>query len=131
MILDDQTGDERSERVIRVVLVDRHAMVREGLSHILTAEPGIAVVGAAGDGHEAILLTASRQPNVCILDADLPQVAEILQRIAADAPAVAVLILAADEDIQQGVTLVRAGARGYLCKLNLARSARTKYRRRL
>jgi len=98
------------------VLVDRHAMVREGLSHILTAEPGIAVVGAAGDGHEAILLTASRQPNVCILDADLPQVAEILQRIAADAPAVAVLILAADEDIQQGVTLVRAGARGYLCK---------------
>jgi len=45
MILDDQTADEHSEQVIRVVLVDRHAMVREGLSHILTAEPGITVVG--------------------------------------------------------------------------------------
>lgn len=116
MIFHGQAGDERSERAIRVILVDRHAMVREGLSRILAAETDIVVVGSVGDGQEAILLTASRQPNMCILDADLPQVEEILQRIAADAPAVAVLILAADEDTQRAVALVRAGARGYLCK---------------
>ena len=116
MIFDEHTGDERPERAIRVVLVDRHAMVREGLSHILTGEPGIAVVGSSGDAQEAILLITSLQPHVCILDADVPQVVEILQRIAAVAPAVAVLILAADEHMQQGVTLVRAGARGYLGK---------------
>ena len=115
-MFDEHTGDERPDRAIRVVLVDRHAMVREGLSRILAAETDIVVVGATGDGQEAILLTTSLQPHVCILDADLPQVVEILQRIAAVAPIVAVLILAADEDIQQGVTLVRAGARGYLCK---------------
>jgi DNA-binding NarL/FixJ family response regulator len=116
MIFDEHTGDERLDRAIRVVLVDRHAMVREGLSRILAAETEIAVVGSTGDGQEAVLLTATLQPNVVILDADVPQVVEILQRIVADAPAVAVLILAADEHIQQGVTLVRAGARGYLCK---------------
>ena len=116
MIFQGQAEDEPRDRVIRVVLVDRHAMVREGLSRILTAEPSIAVVGSAGDGLEAILLMTSLQPNMCILDADLPEVEQIIQRIASDAPAVAVLILAADEHMQQGVALVRAGARGYLGK---------------
>jgi DNA-binding NarL/FixJ family response regulator len=65
---------------------------------------------------------------VCILDADLPQVEEIVGCIAADASTIAVLILAADENIQQGVALVRAGARGYLSKhadgRNLIRTVR-------
>ncbi|HET9221208.1 MAG TPA: response regulator transcription factor [Roseiflexaceae bacterium] len=116
MINQRQAGDERNEPAISVVLVDRHAMVREGLCRILTAEPGIDVVVSTGAAQEAIDLMASFQPNVCILDADVPQVKEIMGRIAADAPTVAVLILAADEDIQQGVALVRAGARGNLCK---------------
>ena len=116
MIFHEHTGDERRDRAIRVVLVDRHTMVREGLSRILAAEPDIAVVGSAGEGEEAILQTASHQPNLCILDADVPQVEQIIQRIAAEAPAVAVLILALDEDIQRAVALVHAGARGYLSK---------------
>jgi len=116
MIFDEHTGEERRDRPIRVVLVDRHAMVREGLSRILTAEPGIVVVGSAGDSQEAMLLSASLQPDVCILDSGMPEVEQIMQCIASGAPAVAVLILAADESIQQGVALVRAGARGYLSK---------------
>ena len=116
MIFDEQTGEERRDRPIRVVLVDRHAMVREGLSRILTAELGIVVVGSAGDSQEAMLLSASLQPDVCILDSDMPEVEQILQRIASGAPTIAVLILAADENIQQCVALVRAGARGYLSK---------------
>ena len=116
MIDQRQAGDEGTEPAISVVLVDRHAMVREGLCRILTAEPGIEVLVSTGDAQEAIHLMTSFQPNVCILDADLPQVTEILQRIAAGAPTIAVLILAADENMQQGVALVRAGARGYLSK---------------
>src|SRR6266508_3306775 len=116
MILDDQTGDERSERVIRVVLVDRHAMVREGLSHILTAEPGIAVVGAAGDGHEAILLTASRQPNVCILDADLPQVAQILQAVINQLAQHQPGTLSADEVSQEALSARELEVLGLLCQ---------------
>jgi DNA-binding NarL/FixJ family response regulator len=116
MIFDEHAGDERSERAIRVILVDRHPMVREGLSRILTEEPSIEVVGSASDSQEAILLMTSLQPNVCILDADVPQVTEIMGCIGRDVPTVAVLILAADEDIQRAVALVRVGARGYLSK---------------
>jgi DNA-binding NarL/FixJ family response regulator len=114
MIFHGHAGDECSERPIRVVLVDRHAMLREGLSRILAAEPNIAVVGSAGDGQEAVLLTASLQPNVVILDADLPNVAGLIARLAADAPAAGVVILSASDDGRQAVTLVCAGARGYL-----------------
>jgi DNA-binding NarL/FixJ family response regulator len=116
MIFDGQTGDERSEPAISVVMVDRLAMVREGLSRILAAEPDIAVVGSAGDSMEAVLLTASLQPNVVILDADLPDVVGLIARLAADAPAASVVILSASDDARQTVTLVCAGARGYLSK---------------
>jgi len=116
MICYGQAGDERSERVIRVVLVDRHTMVREGLSHILAAETDIAVVGSAGDSQEALLLTASLQPNVVILDADLPDAAGLIVRLTADAPAAGVVILSASDDARQAVTLMCAGARGYLSK---------------
>jgi two-component system response regulator NreC len=116
MIFDEHTGDERSELAIRVVLIDRHAMVREGLSRILAAETDITVVGSAGAGQEAVLLTASHQPNVVILDAELPDVAGLITRLAADAPATGVVILSASDDALQAVTLVCAGARGYLSK---------------
>ena len=114
MIFDEHTGDERPDRPIRVVLVDRHAMVREGLSHILAAETDIVVVGSTGDRQEAVLLTASLQPHVVILDADLPDAAGFIARLTTDAPAAGVVILSASDDARQAVTLVCAGARGYL-----------------
>lgn len=106
--------DECSERPIRVVLVDPHAMVREGLSHILAVEPGIAVVGSTGDSQEAVLLTASLQPNVVILDAGLPDVTALTARLVAAVPTAGVMILSASDEAQQAVTLVCTGARGYL-----------------
>ena len=108
--------DGHMDQAIRVVLVDRHVMVREGLCRILAAEAGIAVVGSVSDGPEALLLAARERPDVVILDAYLPDVAGLIARLAADAPAAGVLLLSASDDAQQAVTLVCAGARGYLSK---------------
>ena len=109
-----QAEDESRDRPIRVVLVDRHAMVREGLSRILAAEPDIAVVGSADDGQGAARLTASLQPNVVILDAGLPDVTALTARLVAAVPTAGVMILSASDEAQQAVTLVCTGARGYL-----------------
>ena len=116
MIFHEHTGDECRERPIRVVLVDRHAMVREGLSRILAAEPDIAVVGSTDDGQEAVLLTASLQANVVILDAGLPDVTALTARLVVAVPTAGVMILAAGDEARQAVSLVCIGARGYLSK---------------
>lgn len=104
------------DRAIRVVLVDRYALVREGLCRILAAEADIAVVGSGGDGPEALALAARLQPDVVILDGDLTDVAGLITCLAADAPAAGVVILSVSDDALQAVTLVCAGARGYLSK---------------
>ena len=108
--------DGHKDQAIRVVLVDRHVMVREGLCRILAAEAGIAVVGSVGDGPEALTLAARLRPDVVILDADLPDVARLISCLAADAPTASVVILSAAHQDVQAVALVRAGARGYLSK---------------
>ena len=104
------------DRAIRVVLVDRYALVREGLCRILAAEADIAVVGSVGDGPEALALAARLRPDVVILDADLPDVTGLIAHLTADVPATGVVILSASDDALQAVTLVCAGARGYLSK---------------
>lgn len=106
-----------SEPAIRVMLVDSHAMVREGLCLILALEADIEVVGTAGDAQQAELLAASLQPDIMILDADLPDFAEIQARLAVVAPAAGVMILASTNDASRAVSLISAGARGYLSTL--------------
>ena len=109
-----QAGDTGSERAIRVMLVDPHSMVREGLSHILALEPDIAVVAAVGDPQEARLLATNLQPNVVILDADVPDIGEVVARLVAAIPTAGVMILATANDASKAVLVVLAGARGYL-----------------
>jgi DNA-binding NarL/FixJ family response regulator len=114
MNIQQQSGDEHSERTISVVLVDQHVMVREGLGRILAAEPDIAVVGSTDDGEEAALLAAILQPDVVILDAGLPNVAGLTAQLVAEVSTAGVMILSACDEGQLAVTLVCAGARGYL-----------------
>lgn len=103
---------------IRVILVDDHPVVRRGLVAIVDVEDDIEVVGEANDGAEAIALVHSRQPDIVLMDLQMPVLdgVEATRRIRAEAPQVSVIILTTfndDEYIYEGIA---AGARGYLLK---------------
>jgi DNA-binding NarL/FixJ family response regulator len=103
---------------IRVLVVDDHAVVREGIRHVLSEGAGFTVVGEAQNGTEAIASAAQLTPNVVVLDISMPggsglhAVSEILERVSG----VRVLMLSVHEDVEYMIESVRAGAHGYLRK---------------
>jgi DNA-binding NarL/FixJ family response regulator len=106
--------------VISVLLADDQALVRAGFRALLDAEPGIAVVGEAGDGVEAVRLAAQTRPDVVLMDIRMPGVdgLEATRRIVAD-PALAgtrVVILTTFELDEYVFEALRAGASGFLVK---------------
>jgi DNA-binding NarL/FixJ family response regulator len=102
----------------RVLIADDHAVVREGIRHVLSAAKDFAVVAEAAGGAEAIRLAASEQPDVVVLDISMPDgnglgtLAELRQV----APAARVLVLSIHDHERYVLESVRAGAHGYLCK---------------
>ena len=104
--------------MIRVLVVDDHPVVRQGLRSFLSARDGIEVVGEAADGETAVVEAARLRPDVVLLDLAMPGGGglDAIGRIRAggDGPAVLVLTSFAGED--QVVPAVRAGASGYLLK---------------
>jgi len=103
---------------IRVLLVDDQALIREGLTIILDAQPDIKVVGQAADGQEAIDLASPLQPDVMLMDIKMPRMdgIEATRRIKEILPRTPIIILttyAEDELVFEGI---RAGASGYLLK---------------
>ncbi len=104
--------------LIRVVIGEDHALVREGTSGILQQQPDIAVVGDAGDGAGAIELAVSLKPDVALLDIRMPGVGgiEAARQIREQAPDTAVLILSAHDDDDYVFAMLEAGASGYLLK---------------
>lgn len=104
--------------VIRVVLADDHAMIREGVRHVLAATPGFQVVGEAASGREAVEVAERTQPDVVVLDISMPEGTglEVLGDLKRRAPASRVLVLSVHEDTEYVLQSVRAGASGYLRK---------------
>jgi DNA-binding NarL/FixJ family response regulator len=103
---------------IRVLLVDDQALIREGLTIILDAQPDIHVVGQAADGQEAVDLASRLQPDVILMDIKMPRLDGIqaTRQINEALPATPIVILttyAEDELVFEGI---RAGASGYLLK---------------
>jgi DNA-binding NarL/FixJ family response regulator len=101
-----------------VVLADDHAVVRKGIREFLEQSGDISVVAEATDGSEAIDLIAEHQPDVAVLDIQMPSLTgiEATRRIKAEYPGVRVLILTAYDDDPYIFALLQAGASGYVLK---------------
>lgn len=105
-------------RAIRVVLVDDHAMVRQGLAQVLQDSEEIKVVGQAGDGLEAVNLVKSEQPDVVVLDYTMPRMDGItaIEQIRKLCPNTKILVLTVHENIHYAVQVLEAGAHGFVVK---------------
>jgi NarL family two-component system response regulator LiaR len=103
---------------IRLVIVDDHAVVREGLRAFLRLQEGIDVVGEAGDGDEAIRVAAACSPDVVLLDLVMPggDGVAAIRRLLEVAPGARVLVLTSFADDSQIFAAMAAGAAGYLLK---------------
>src|SRR2546429_2622180 len=103
---------------IRVLLVDDHTIVRQGLRCILATDEEIEVVGETGDGRSAVELTERLQPDVVVMDLTLPELngIEATRRIFKQEKDAKVLILTMHTDRMFVRQSLKAGARGYLVK---------------
>ncbi|MFF8729044.1 response regulator [Streptomyces sp. NPDC015171] len=103
---------------IRVIIADDQQMVRQGFTVLLNAQPGIEVIGQAVDGRDAIARTAELAPDVVLMDIRMPELGgiEATRRIAADHPAVKVLVLTTFDLDEYVYDALRAGASGFLLK---------------
>jgi DNA-binding NarL/FixJ family response regulator len=104
--------------VIRIVLIDDHPIVRQGLTASLDDEPDFAVIGAAGSAEAALDLVAAQRPEVVLLDLELPGIGgvEAIPRLAEASPGSAILVFTAYQTDERVLGAIRAGARGYLLK---------------
>ncbi|MFB9904923.1 response regulator [Allokutzneria oryzae] len=103
---------------MRVLVVDDHPLFRYGLCAMLSTVPEIEVVGEAATGTAAVSLAASLQPDVVVMDLNMPDFngVEASRRITRTSPHIGVLVLTMFDDDQSVFAAMRAGARGYLLK---------------
>ena len=104
--------------MIRLAIVDDHAVVRAGLAQLVETMDEVELVGEAGDGEEAVALCAERRPDVVLMDLEMPRVdgIEATRRIRAAQPATAVVVLTSFSDRDRILRAIDAGAAGYLLK---------------
>lgn len=103
---------------IKILIVDDHPVVRDGLSAVLETQADFEVVGEAGDGREAVAQVEQLQPDVVLLDLDMPVMdgLEALRRIIQLRPQTKVIIFTVFDTDERILAAVRAGAQGYLLK---------------
>jgi DNA-binding NarL/FixJ family response regulator len=111
---------------IRVLVVDDHAVVREGIRHVLAGEPGFEVVGEAANGEQALALALAERPDVIVLDVTMPGESglRVAPKLRAAVPSTRVLIMSMHENAEYVREGVRAGASGYLLKDSAAAELR-------
>ena len=103
---------------VRVLVVDDHDEFRKGLEARLGAADGVEVVGSAADGARAVDLALGLQPDVVLMDLQMPRLngVEATGRIVASSPHISLIVLSMMDDEDSVFAAVRAGARGYLLK---------------
>lgn len=115
--MSERTRERRSER-IRVLIVDDHEIVREGLRTLFSEEPEVEVAGEAGGGEEAVALAERLRPDVILIDLVMPGVdgIEAIRRIRERSPEARILALTSFADEPHVRRAIQAGALGFLLK---------------
>jgi len=123
----DEERHPEAESRIRTLLVDDHTIVRQALTSLLALDPQILVVGAAGNGTDALRLIATLQPNVVLLDLSLPGMhgTEIVRQAKLSHPTVKCLVLTVHMSEPIVRAALHAGAAGYLLKESSFEELRT------
>lgn len=108
---------------IRILLVDDHPIVRQGLKTLLEGQTGWEVVGEASDGAEAVEKAKNLKPDVMVLDITMPRMSglEACRLLRAEAPKLEILFVTQHDSPQMLREALEAGARGYVVKSNAAR----------
>jgi len=103
---------------IQVLICDDHEPFREGLHALLDTEPDVNVVGEAADGQSVVQTAAALQPDVILMDLNMPGVGgiEATRQILRTSPQISILVLTMSEDDDSIFAALQAGARGYLLK---------------
>ena len=113
-----EEAEKRARDEIRVLVVDDQQLVRDGIVSLLRIQPGLTIVGAAGNGQEAIEQALALRPDVILMDVRMPimegvaATAQILQQL----PTCCILMLTTFDDDAYVRDALRTGARGYLLK---------------
>ena len=107
-----------SEPLIRLIVVDDHPIVRDGLRGMFTGEPGFEVVGVAGDGARAVSLAEELRPDVILMDLRMPGTDGVtaIRRLAERGSTARVLVLTTYDTDSDVLPAIEAGATGYLLK---------------
>ena len=103
---------------LRILVAEDHPLFRKGMISLLSSVPEFEVVGEAATGEEAVVRAAQLQPDVILMDLQMPQVngIEATRRILQESPSVRILVVTLFEDEDSVFMALRAGARGYVLK---------------
>lgn len=106
------------QRQIRVLSIDDHPLVREGLAALINDQPDMCIVGQGSTGHEAIRLFRDLQPDVALMDVRLPDISGIdaMITILSDSPEARVIMVTSSEGDVEMQRALEGGAKGYMLK---------------
>jgi NarL family two-component system response regulator LiaR len=113
----ESTAADGNEK-IRVLIVDDHALVREGLRALIEGRMGLTIAGEAADGEQALLMARSLKPHVILMDLKMPRKngIEAIREIKAENSAARILVLTSYAEDEQVFAAIQGGALGYLLK---------------